>query len=110
VGITLHENQGDAKLNEKEGWFWHWESIDSVQLGEGIVIDPKVVKEAIINKSDVADQSNLYVVTTSQKELTSYAGFAWEKSGQVSSVGDWEALLEKQARMIQSPLSVTVHQ
>ncbi|CAM3327780.1 DUF4861 family protein [Zobellia roscoffensis] len=108
VGITLHKNEGDAAINKEEGRFRHWETIDSTKVGEGIVLDPKVIEEAMAYKSDVMDQSNLLIVTKPQEKLTYYAGFAWDKSGQVSSLEDWENILKQQSQVLSSPLSVSV--
>src|SRR5690606_13476515 len=40
VGITLHKNEGEHKINTEEGWFRYWETIDSTKVGEGIVMAP----------------------------------------------------------------------
>ena len=109
TGITLHENKGEVKINKKAGWFRHAETIDGLFLGEGIVINPKLVSDAFANVSKVKDQSNLLVVTHPEKnKLTYYAGFAWQKSGQVSNQADWDTLLQKQAKMLANPLKVTI--
>ena len=108
VGITLHKNKGEGAVNKEKGWFRHWETIDSSKVGEGIVIDPKIVKDAIIHKSDVVDQSNLLVIAEPQGKLTYYAGFAWDKSGQIGSLKDWEIMLEKQSQILADPLTVTI--
>lgn len=109
TGITLHDNKGEVKMNRKEGWFRHAEKIDGVFLGEGIVINPKDVKEAFANVSEIKDQSNLLIVTNPKNnKLVYYSGFAWQKSGQVTNENDWDVLLQKQAKMLASPLKVTI--
>ncbi len=108
IGITLHKNEGEAKLNEQEGWFRHWEKIDDAHVGEGIVLDPTIVDTAITRKSDIVDQSNLLVITKPKGQLTYYAGFAWEKSGQVSKVEGWDKMLQEQSKVIATPLEVQI--
>ncbi|HTG64868.1 MAG TPA: DUF4861 domain-containing protein [Flavobacterium sp.] len=109
TGITLHENKGEVKMNKKAGWFRHGETIDGLFLGEGIVMNPKLVSEAFANVSKTKDQSNLLVVTHPKvNKLSYYAGFAWQKSGQVSNQADWDTLLQKQAKMLANPLKVTI--
>lgn len=108
VGITLHKNEGEAKLNDKAGYYLHWEKIDDAFVGEGIVIDPKIVQKSVAHTSETPDQSNLLVVTKPQKKLTYYAGFAWQKSGQIQTQKDWENILEKQAKIVANPLLITV--
>ena len=108
VGISLHENKGETKLETNKGWFRHWEAIDDSFLGEGIVIDPSTVSDAFTHVNKVTDQSNLLVLAKPTKYLTYYAGFAWQKSGQVNSVSDWDVMLEKQSQIIAHPLIVLV--
>ncbi len=109
LGITLHQEKGLVALNASKGVFRHWEPIDDSFVGEGIVIDPSVVKTALNHHSKAVDQSQILVVTAPKKNtLTYYMGFAWSKSGQVQSVQDWDAMLEKQSQIIQSPLRVNV--
>jgi len=107
IGITLHENKGKVKINKKEGWFRHAEIIDGSFLGEGIVSDKEVVADAFANVSQIPDQSNLLVIThPMNNKLTYYAGFAWEKSGQLADESDWDEMLKKQAKIIACPLKV----
>ncbi|MBA0883879.1 DUF4861 family protein [Flavobacterium undicola] len=109
LGITLHKEKGVVAINAQNGIFRHWEPIDNSFVGEGIVIDPKVVKSAIDHRSKAADQSQILMVTTPKNNtLTYYVGFAWTGSAQVQSVQDWDAMLEKQAQIIQNPLAVTI--
>jgi hypothetical protein len=109
LGITLHKEQGVVAINAKKGIFRHWEPIDDSFLGEGIVIDPSVVKSAMNHHSKSPDQSQILVVTEPKKNtLIYYVGFAWTGSGQVQSVQDWDAMLEKQSNLIQNPLQVKI--
>lgn len=108
IGVTLHKNEGEAKLNDKSGYYLHWEKIDDAFVGEGIVIDPKIVEKSIAFTSKTPDQSNLLVVTKPQRKLVYYAGFAWQKSGQVQTQKDWEAVLQKQSKIIANPLLIKI--
>ncbi|MFA9190523.1 DUF4861 family protein [Flavobacterium sp. FZUC8N2.13] len=109
IGISLHDNKGEVKINKKEGWFRHAETIDGVFLGEGIVINSKLVRDAFANVSKEKDQSNLLVIGKSKNnKLTYYAGFAWQKSGQVIHEADWDTLLQKQAKLLAKPLRITI--
>jgi hypothetical protein len=109
TGISLHENKGEVKINKKEGWFRHGETIDGVFLGEGIVVNPRLVSDAFSNVSKLKDHSDLLVIThPKENKLIYYAGFAWQKSGQVSNEADWDTLLQKQAQIFANPLKVTI--
>lgn len=108
VGITLHKNEGESKLNDKNGYYLHWEKIDDAFVGEGILIDPKIVQKSVAFKSETPDQSNLLVITKPQEKLTYYAGFAWQKSRQVQTQSDWEKMLQKQTQILANPLIITI--
>lgn len=109
TGITLHDNKGEVKINKKEGWFRHAEQIDGIFLGEGIVVDPNLVSNAFSDVSKLKDNSNLLVVThPKENKLIYYAGFAWQKSGQVANEADWDALLQKQAKLLANPLRIAI--
>ena len=108
LGITLHKNEGEAKLNKRDGYFRHQELIDGAFLGEGIVLDPAIIERAFVHQSKTPDQSNLLIVTQPAKQITYYAGFAWQKSGQVRSGADWDEMLRKQAKVVANPLVVTI--
>lgn len=108
IGITLHKNEGESKLNDKNGYYLHWEKIDDAFVGEGIVVNPKIVERSVAFKSEIPDQSNLLVVTKPQKKLRYYAGFAWQKSGQIQTQKDWENILQKQSKIVANPLLITV--
>lgn len=109
IGITLHQEKGKVAIDAKKGIFRHWEPIDDSFVGEGVVIDPKVVKTAFEHHSKTPDQSQILIVTEPKSNVfVYYAGFAWLKSGQVQSVEDWDALLERQSKLVQSPLMIKI--
>lgn len=106
VGISLHKNEGLAKLNDRNGYYLHWEKIDDAFVGEGVVINPNIVQKSVSYRTETPDQSNLLIITTPRKKLTYYAGFAWQKSGQIQTQDDWEKILQKQSQIIATPLTV----
>jgi hypothetical protein len=109
LGITLHQEKGAVAIDAQKGIFRHWEPIDDSFVGEGIVIDPNVVKTAMNHHSASTDQSQILVVTEPKNDkLVYYVGFAWLKSGQIQSLEDWDALLEKQSNLIQNPLLIKI--
>lgn len=107
VGISLHENQGMPYLSTNLGCFAHWEKIDDAYVGEGIIVKPDAIQTAFVRKSDVPDQSNLLVLIKPQEAITYYAGFAWEKSGEVKTFNDWNTMIEKQVLILKNPLKIT---
>lgn len=108
VGITLHEKKGVYRIETDKGLYSHWEQIDDAYVGEGIVINTKVVDTAFAKITEVKDQSNLLIVTKPQDVLTYYAGFVWTKSGQAATEKEWEVMLSQKVAMIENPLKVKI--
>lgn len=106
AGITLHNNQGTYKIDQEKGWLLHWEAIDGAMVGEALVLKPDVLDSAFARVSEFPDQSHLLAVTKADNQLTYYGGFAWEKSGQVATMEDWEAMVSRKAAAVANPLIV----
>lgn len=109
IGITKHYGKGEVKLGKAKGLFRYWEPIDDAFVGEGIVIDEKLVKLSINFDAKTPDQSQVLIVTYPKGNMLSYyAGFAWTKSGQVVSKEDWDAMLERQCLIVKNPLILSI--
>ncbi|MFI0430169.1 DUF4861 domain-containing protein [Mariniflexile sp. HMF6888] len=108
IGITKHDGKGEVKLNQQEGWFRHWEPINDAYVGEGIIIEPNKVQKAFNHQSQTPDQSQVLLVTKPQETLTYYAGFGWTKSGQVTTLEDWDKMLERQVKIVENPLKISI--
>jgi hypothetical protein len=65
------------------------------------VVNPEAIEKSMAFKSEIPDQSNLLVITKPQKKLTYYAGFAWQKSGEIQTQKDWEDMLKNRRRSLQ---------
>ncbi|MDT0651043.1 DUF4861 family protein [Autumnicola edwardsiae] len=108
VGITLHQNAGETKIGGDGQWVRHWEKIDDAYVGQGIVINPENLDSAFVKISDAPDQSHLLVLASAADTLEYYAGFAWEKSGNISSAEEWDRQLQRQVEINRNPLVVTL--
>ncbi len=108
LGLTLHEQAGEVKMDEQKGWFRYWEPHDSSELSTAIVVDPSIVKESIDYRSEVSDASNLLVVCKPEAEVTYYAGFAWKESHQYDLPEGFDEYLAEFSERIASPLLVEV--
>ncbi len=107
IGISLHENKGVYAIYEDEGWLRHWEKIDGTLVGEGIVMNPEEIDSAFARKTEVSDQSNLLVIAKPTQKLTYYAGFAWVKAGNITTVEGWDKKLKQKAKELQNPLEIS---
>lgn len=109
VGISLHYNEGEAEINEEEGWVKHWETIDGSYVGEALVLDPGVIDSAFVYRTEMPDQSNLLVLTDPENEkLTYYVGFVWEKAEEITKEQEWKTHIEDFSTTINEPLEVKI--
>ncbi len=109
AGISMHNNEGQAEINQEKGWVRHWETIDGAEVGEALVMDPEIIDSVFVHRSKTQDQSNLLVLTQSENQkVIYYAGFAWEKAGEITTLEEWEAHLEKFSSTLQEPLEVKI--
>lgn len=109
VGITLHTEKGSVKLNAPKGIFRYWEPIDDAFVGEGIIMAPKQIVEAVNHHSSHPDQSQILVITEPKNDvLVYYVGSTWTKAGLIQSKEEWDAKLEKQEQIINNPLLIKV--
>ncbi len=108
VGITLHQGTGETEINKANGIFSHWELIDNINIGEGIIMHQNNVVEAFATNSKATDQNQLLILTNTQNKLTYHAGFAWVGSGQIKNKKDWKQMLTKQSEIIKNPLKANI--
>lgn len=108
IGITLHDQEGEVKVNEKNGWYRYWEPMKNSELGLGVVIASEQVQDHVVRRVNVPDQSHLLVLAKSgQGKVIYFAGFGWKKSGQFTSSAEWDQYLDDFARRLSSPLVVS---
>ncbi|WP_026464240.1 DUF4861 domain-containing protein [Adhaeribacter aquaticus] len=109
IGITLHDQKGEVKVDSKSGWFRYWEPMDDSYLGTAIVINPALVKSFKDHRSKAKEQSHLLVMSNvKNKKVVYYAGFAWVKSAQFKTKEEWDQYLANFAKRIVSPLEIKI--
>ncbi|REG82070.1 DUF4861 domain-containing protein [Algoriphagus antarcticus] len=104
TGITLHDGTGDVNSDPKAGWISYWETIDDTKLGTGIVADPADILQELAVRTAVTDQSHIYLILKPTKKISYYAGFAWEKAGEFSSLSEWNQYLKDFSKKLATPL------
>jgi unsaturated rhamnogalacturonyl hydrolase len=94
--------------DESDNWLSLWgfinEDSTNGSLGTGIVIPKSSYRE---QREDV----NHYLIigsTSNDKRYTYYAGAGWTRSGDFSSVDDWNSYLRTFTLRLESPLRITV--
>lgn len=73
-------------------------------LGCAVVVDPALV-------ADFAEADGNYLVVANippGSPAVYFAGFGWDKSGDIAGMADWDTYLEQFARHMRSPLEVQV--
>jgi pectinesterase len=94
--------------NAELGILSKWERVEknAGMQGLAIVADPKTIKE------QASDNANLLVVfNPSQSGVVSYyAGFCWDKAGEITTFDQWKSYLSDFAKKAQSPIEVKVAQ
>ncbi|MFL3659317.1 MAG: DUF4861 family protein, partial [Opitutales bacterium] len=96
VGITTHEGKAAVSKDVESGWIAGWESIDGYGLGTGVKVAPGRIKSFEFNDSEEKDQGHaLFIVkTNTQGKFVYYAGYGWEKAGEIKSVEGWASYLK----------------
>jgi hypothetical protein len=106
IGITLHDKKGEVKVNEQQGWYRYWESVDDSEIGTGVVTDPATVQTSQEYRTTKKDLSHIYIMKKTSSSYTYYAGFAWKKADKVTSSQMWDAYLSNFATRLGSPIEV----
>jgi hypothetical protein len=110
IGIKMNPDAEEV-TNQDLGTLRTWEILRGENgkgnfgnIGCGIVVAPEqVVKFA------QADGNYMMVTRLPENnQLTYYAGFAWDKSGQVSNAQDWDRYLAESAKKLKAPVEVTI--
>ena len=97
LGISTHEGKAAVSKDVEKGWIAGWESIDGYGLGTGVKVEPARIKSFELIESKKKDRGHaLFTVkTNAQGKFVYYAGFAWERAGELKSIQDWEQYLEE---------------
>lgn len=96
IGLTTHNGKADVTKDLSQGWMACWEIIDGHGLGTGIVIDPAAIVEYKAMDTDEKDMSHALLITRTDAagHVEYYAGYGWERAGDIRSSSDWQAYLK----------------
>ena len=96
IGITTHDGKAVATSDLSKGWMACWERIQDFGVGTGVVMDPQRIDEYLLVESPEKDQGHaLFIATTDAKgEVEYFAGYGWEKAGEMKTTNDWNSDLE----------------
>lgn len=107
IGISKADG-GIFKADSANGWMRYWQPMKDAEkdgyVGCGVVIDPKKIKKIF-----EYDNNHYILVATEMSVPTEYYGGAcWSKSGDFSTVDDWDSYLANFAKKLASPLKVEI--
>ncbi|MGN6552542.1 MAG: DUF4861 family protein [Verrucomicrobiota bacterium] len=109
VAIGLKKVVGEQKqLNPEHGWLAKWEKVEKNAGNQGlaIIVNPKNFDK------QVEDRLNLLLLTKvpANNTLEYWAGFCWDKAGQITTAEAWSKYVDEFAQAAASPIQVTVAQ
>lgn len=109
VGVGLKKVNGEqVEFNKDLAWLAKWERVEKNAGMQGLaaIVDPKLLTE------QAQDQRNqlLLVKADANSSITYYAGFCWDKAGQLTTFDAWKKYVAEFAQGIASPIEVTIGQ
>ena len=109
IGLTTHDGVADAIYRMKDRWLRCWEESDGSGLGTGVVlgVEPKGPVEIDEVQPDT-DHLVWIAPLGADGTITWYAGYGWERAGEITTVEDWERYLSDFAAALRSPLVAEV--
>lgn len=107
TGIGLKKTGGEkVEANAERGWLLKWEKMEknAGEQGLAIVVDPKAFEKQTEDKLN-----QLILAKVPDTGVASYwAGFCWDKAGQITSADAWKKYVDEFAQGLASPIEVTV--
>jgi hypothetical protein len=103
---TLAFAVGLKKFNQGRGWLTIWEPMDKSlgMQGLAVVVDPSAVDKS------AEDKLNHLVILKPgiATPITYWAGFAWDRAGQITSGESWNAYVDQFVERLRSPIDISI--
>jgi hypothetical protein len=107
TGIGLKKTGGEQVVaNAERGWLVKWEKVEKNAGSQGlaIIVDPKNFEKQTEDKLN-----HLMLAKVPENGPASYwAGFCWDKAGQITDAATWQKYVAEFAQGTQSPIEVSV--
>lgn len=100
IGLTTHDGQAAVSQDLAKGWMACWEKIEGYDLGTGVVMDPeRIVDYRLVDTLAKDDGHALFITQTDAKgQVEYYAGYGWEKAGEIKTSAEWADYLSAQEK------------
>ncbi|HYV09596.1 MAG TPA: DUF4861 family protein [Pyrinomonadaceae bacterium] len=98
--------EAQKEFNQARGWLTTWEPVEKKlgMQGLAVVVDPSSVDKLAEDKLN-----NLVVLKPGvATPITYWAGFAWDRAGQITSAESWKAYVDQFAERLRSPIDISV--
>ncbi|MFO1513987.1 MAG: DUF4861 family protein [Verrucomicrobiota bacterium] len=107
TGIGLKKTGGEkVEANAERGWLLKWEKMEknAGEQGLAIIVDPKSFEKQTEDKLN-----QLALAKVPDNGAANYwAGFCWDKAGQITSAEAWTKYVDEFAQGLASPIEVTL--
>jgi hypothetical protein len=107
AGIGLKKAAGEqVETNVERGWLLKWEKVEKNAGNQGLalIVDPKALDKQTEDKLNQL----LLVKVPEADTVTYWAGFAWDKAGQITTAEAWKNYVDEFAQGAASPIEVSV--
>ena len=98
--------EAQKEFNQARGWLTTWEPVEKKlgMQGLAVIVDPSTVDKL------GEDKLNYLVVLKPgiATPMTYWAGFAWDRAGQITSAESWKAYVDQFAERLRSPIDVRI--
>ena len=98
--------EAQKEFNQTRGWLTTWEPVEKNlgMQGLAVVVDPSAVDKLAEDKLN-----NLVVLKPGvATPITYWAGFAWDRAGQITTAESWKTYVDQFAERLRSPIEVKV--
>ena len=98
--------EAQKEFNQGRGWLTTWEPVDKNlgMQGLAVVLDPSTVDKLAEDKLNHLVILKPGVATP----ITYWAGFAWDRAGQITSAEGWKTYVDQFAERLRSPIEVRI--
>jgi len=105
VGLKKVKEE-QKEFNASRGWLTIWEPVEKNlgMQGLAVVVDPSTVEKVGEDKLNHLVILKPGVATP----ITYWAGFAWDRAGQITSAESWKSYVDQFSEKLRSPIEVTV--
>ena len=107
MAVGLKKVKAEQKeFNQSHGWLTKWEAVDKNlgMQGLAVVVDPSAVDKVAEDKLNQLVILKPGVATP----ITYWAGFAWDRAGQITSAESWKAYVDQFAERLRSPIEIDI--